>query len=135
MANDLRLDLSDTDVIRMLNSPGGIVARDTLRRTKRVESRAKRLVRVDTGRLRSSITSELEHDAGGPVGYAGTNVHYAQAVHDGTGLYGPRRRLIVPRRARVLAWRGRGGKMVFSRSSRGSRPNRYLAEALPAALD
>ena len=38
----------------------------------------------------------------------GTNVPYAPYVEFGTGLYGPRKRVIRPVRARVLAWRVTG---------------------------
>ena len=44
-----------------------------------VERDAKKLCPVDTGRLRSSITHEIE----GMTGYVGTNVEYARAVELG----------------------------------------------------
>ena len=44
-----------------------------------VERDAKKLCPVDTGRLRSSITHEIE----GMIGYVGTNVEYARAVELG----------------------------------------------------
>lgn len=47
----------------------------------RVEGRAKELVPVDTGRLRSSITHEI--DASGFSGTVGTNVEYARDVEFG----------------------------------------------------
>lgn len=53
-------------------------------------------------------------------------------VHNGTGLYGPRRALIYPRRAKVLRWRRNGG-YVYARYTRGMRPNTFLTSALAAA--
>jgi len=38
----------------------------------------------------------------------GTKLRYARYVEEGVGLYGPRRRLIRPTRAKVLAWRVSG---------------------------
>jgi len=67
----------------------------------------------------------------------GTAVLYAAWVHDGTGLYGPRHRMIVPVNKKVLRWKAKGGAAgkngyVFSRHSRGMKPNHFLKDALPA---
>ena len=51
-----------------------------------VEGDAKILVPVDTGRLRSSITHEVEKT----VGRVGTNVEYAKHVEFGTVKMGPK---------------------------------------------
>lgn len=73
----------------LLMSPSGGVARDLLRRGKHVESRAKQNLansprRIDTGRLRSSITTVLVRAGGNIAVQVGTNVEYARFVHDGT---------------------------------------------------
>jgi hypothetical protein len=129
---------------QMLKGPNGAVAKDMLKRALKVEAQAKRNLndndprRVDTGRLRASITHELRlgHTF---VARVGTNVVYALYVHEGTGLYGPRHQLIVPKNKKVLRWKtrsgartGRGG-YTYSKWSRGMRPNRYLKDALKAA--
>src|SRR5262245_34610076 len=102
--------LDDQEVTALLEGPRGAVVADLLRRGLRVESQAKRLCPVDTGRLRSSITTELVRSAGGvPIVRVGTNVDYAQAVHDGT-----RPHIIRPRRARVLRFTSRG-QVVYAR--------------------
>lgn len=53
---------------------------------------------------------------------------YGQFVREGTGLYGPMKRRIVPRTKKALAW-GRdlgGGKKEFVfRSTAGQKPNPY----------
>jgi len=123
-----------------LNSPNGNLARDLLRRGIRVQSQAKRNLgggptgprRIDTGRLRTSIAVDLRTYRGRPAVRIGTNVYYARWVHDGTGLYGPRRRLIRPARRRVMRWRS-GGGFVYARYTRGMRPNHFLTGALDAA--
>lgn len=114
----------------LLAGPRGAIAADLLRRGLRVESKAKRLCPVDTGRLRSSITTELVMSGGGiPVVRVGTNVDYAQAVHDGT-----RPHVILPRRASVLRFPSRGS-IVFARrvNHPGTRAYPFLRDALPAA--
>lgn len=120
------------------------VTRDLLRRGIKVQNAAKRLLsgsggqpkRVDTGNLRSSIRTSATTYRGSPAVRVGTNVRYAMWVHDGTGLFGPRRRLIRPRVASVLAFRPRGSRRtVFARYVRGMRRNQFLLRALPAAKD
>lgn len=53
------------------------VARDLERRAIRVETAAKHLCPVDTGRLRSSITHQMNSDSAGLYVDIGTNVEYA----------------------------------------------------------
>lgn len=145
-----RLDLGA--VRALLTSPRGGVVRDLLRRGLRVESAAKRNLssapkRIDTGRLRASISTQVVTRDGSPAVIVGTNVAYARFVHDGTGLFGPLARRITPKRAKVMVWPGRGvsrryakrggrlrGKVV-ARSTKGMRPNPFLAKALSAARD
>lgn len=122
-------------------SPNGPIAQDLLRRGIRVQSQARRNLgggptgprRIDTGRLRQSISVDLRTYRGRPAVRIGTNVHYARYVHDGTGLYGPRRRLIRPTTKRVLRWRA-GGGFVYARYTRGMRANPFLSSALDAAI-
>jgi len=49
-----------------------------------VEADAKREVRVDTGRLRASITHEIEKDGNEVRGFVGSNVEYAIYQEYGT---------------------------------------------------
>lgn len=118
------------------------IKRDLLRRGIRVQNKAKRLLsgaeshpkRVDTGNLRSSIATQESRFLGSPAVRIGTNVRYALYVHQGTGLYGPRRRLIRPRTSKVLVFKSRvSRRTVFARYVRGMRPNNFLTDALSAA--
>lgn len=114
-----------------LKGRNGPVVRDLVRRGLNVESRAKQLCPVDTGRLRSSITTEVAISGGGiPVVRVGTNVDYAEAVHEGT-----RPHVIVPRNASVLRFPSRGGAIVFTRrvNHPGTRGVPFLRNALDAA--
>lgn len=132
MAGTVRLNPAELN--RFLRSPGGPVGRDLLRRSHRVENRAKELVGVDLGRLRSSITTDVRADSKGLVGRVGSNVEYALHHHEGTGIYGPRGRPITPKTASVLRFKPKGSStFVFARSVRGSKPNPFLADALSAA--
>lgn len=125
--------LDDAALRELLGGPNGAVAKAVGRVAVAVQSEAKRLCPVDTGRLRSSITSKVVQEGGGPVGIVGTNVKYALWVHNGTGLYGPHHHPIVPVHARVLRWPVRGGSrggFAYARSVRGTRGRPFLRDAL-----
>jgi HK97 gp10 family phage protein len=68
----------------LFNGRDGEMAKELARRAVKVETSAKRLCPVDTGRLRSSITWELGHDDIGLLAIIGTNVEYAPYVEFGT---------------------------------------------------
>jgi hypothetical protein len=105
----------------------------------KVQTRARMLLsgssnhpkRVNTGVLRASVQVQLII-IGSPKVRVGTNVIYAMLVHDGTGLYGPRRRRIVPRTRGVMRFR-RYGKTIYTASTAGMKRNQFLKDALPAA--
>lgn len=116
-------------------------AQDLLRRGLKVQARARLLLsgaaghpkRVDTGQLRSSVGVQLRSLAGRPSVRIGTNLRHARWVHDGTGIYGPRRRRITPTTKKALAFQSRRGRRVVVRSVRGMERNEFLKDALPAA--
>jgi hypothetical protein len=135
--------LNTSAVHALLTSPQGGVVKDLIRRGLLVESRAKRNLgsgpkRVNTGRLRSSITTTLVMTNGKPGVRVGTSLKYAIYVHEGTGLYGPKHKMIVPVNKKVLRWKTKGkkggkGGYTFSMKSSGMRPNPFLKNALKAA--
>lgn len=134
-----RLDLGAVN--RLLTAPNGGMVRDLLRRGLLVETQAKRNLggiggpkRIDTGRLRASIATQVVHRDGKPAVLVGTNVNYAILVHEGTGIFGPRHAPIQPRRAKRLRFRPKGSRrFVYAKQVRGMAPNRFLANALAAA--
>jgi hypothetical protein len=129
---------NNNGVHAMLTAPNGAVAQLLLRKGKMVETAAKRNLRsnptrVNSGRLLNSIQARLVRK--GSAGIAcdiGTDVFYAQFVHDGTGIYGPRSRRIEPVSRKVLKWSGRRGD-TYSMWSNGMAPNPFLRNALRAA--
>lgn len=138
---DQRLDLGALQA--QLRSANGGVIRDMLRRGLLVETQAKRNLdgangkprRIDTGRLRASGTTQVV-TFGGELRVTVTfNAKYARAVHDGTGLYGPRHQYITPKRKRFMKFKTRtsAGRYVYARRVAGMRGNPFLADALSAA--
>lgn len=134
--------LDTVAINHLLNSTAGGVTRDMLRRGHRVEAAAKRKVKADHGRLRSSIHTSLTHYNGVQGVQVGSNLKYALWVHQGTGIYGPHGMVIRPTSKRVMVFtprkfnakgrRIKAGK-VYIRMSRGQHANPYLKEALIAA--
>jgi hypothetical protein len=108
-------------------APGGIVYKGARTVGTAVQAAATRLAPVDSGRLRQSGDTEVITRQDAAVARVSFSARHALPVHEGTGIYGPRRRPIVPRRARVLSWwdRRSGGRR-FARSVRGMRPRRFL---------
>ena len=125
--------------------------KDLLRRGLNVQARARVLIsgaggshprRVATGQTRSSIQVQLRGGVGGsPFVRVGSGLKRARWIHDGTGLYGPRHRLITPKSGKVLVFpsarygakKGKFRGMVVVRSVKGMRRNQFLKDALPAA--
>jgi len=136
----------------IVHSPLGGVAKDLIKRGKKVETRAKQNLggstgsgprRINTGLLRASITSQLVTRRNELAVRIGTNVYYARWVHDGTGIYGPHKVKITPKTARALVFRSKiygakhgkwAGKVVV-RSVKGMRGNPFLADAIGAFND
>ncbi len=126
--------VNDAVIQKMLRSPKGQVARGILKIGKKVERKAKRLVPVDHGVLRNSITTELIIRRG-PVARIGTKSKYGLYVHEGTGIYGPKGVPITPKHGKVLVFTSRKtNKLVFARSVKGMKGTPYLRNALIAVV-
>lgn len=81
---DARVVFNDEELAVLLQGSSGPVYKMILKTTLRMESVAKGLCPVDTGRLRSSIQHEISLDDGEITGRVGTNVEYAPYVEFGT---------------------------------------------------
>lgn len=79
----------------LLETAGGPVGRDLAARAQRVESKAKALAPVDTGRLRGSISYAIARDGAGLYADIGTNVEYAAFLELGT-RYMAARPFLIP---------------------------------------
>lgn len=132
----MRVNLHHLDIEALLHGPQGPVVREVVSRSRTVSNLAKRKVGVDSGRLRGSIRFTLQVEHGRVVGTIGTMVQYGIYHHEGTGIYGPKKKPITPKSAKMLAFspKGSGGKVVYAKSVKGSKPNPYLIEALREAV-
>lgn len=110
---------------KLLHAPTGPVGQHINKSTLAVHGEARRLCPVDEGRLRSSISW---HVMAGPIGVVGSNVNYAEAVHQGT-----RAHEIRPRIKKMLAWKPRGSStFIFAKTVNhpGTRGQPFLTDAL-----
>lgn len=94
-----------------LTDSGKKKVKDALfRKGLKIEAEAKRLAPVDTGRLRSSITTVMDDSGRGVKVRVGTNVEYAPYIEFGTEPY-----VIEPDEAEALKWTGEDGEPVFAK--------------------
>lgn len=87
MADDFAIRLDHAQISQLLT--GSEVARDLMSKALGVETTAKQLCPVDTGRLRSSINTGLHVDSEGLVAVVGTDVEYAVHIEYGTSKMAP----------------------------------------------
>ena len=97
--------------------------------TLTIEGEAKQLVPHKTGSLRRSLVSQVRPLLSGVEGLVGTNIQYGPYVEIGTGIYGPEKRPITPKTAKVLAFKGQDGQMIFRKNVRGMPARPYLKPA------
>lgn len=98
------------------------------------ESKAKSYAPIQYGPLRGSIHTEGPFKTVDNV-YAkvGTNIQYAPYQEYGTGVYAGRG-MITPKRARVLAWKSKGGQWQFAKAVRGVKGKFYFKKSKEETL-
>lgn len=128
---------------KMRNPTGGL-ARDMMRRGLKVETAAKRNLagangaprRINNGLLRDTTQARSSTWMGLPAARIGTPMKYARLVHDGTGLFGPKKRKITPKTKKALRFKPKGSaRFIVVRSVKGMVANPFLKDALAAAKD
>lgn len=87
----------------------------------RIQAEARALAPHRTGTLQRSILTQINY----PTGQVSVDAKYGQFIEQGTGIYGPSGSPIVPKTAKVLAWKGAAG-MVFARSVKGMRAKPFF---------
>lgn len=136
--------LNQAAVSALLRSSSGGLARDMARRGLKVETAAKRNLaggngaprRINNGILRDTTQARPTTWKGLPASRIGTPMRYARAVHDGTGLFGPKKRKITPKTKQALRFKPKGSsRFIVRRSVKGMVANPFLADALAAAKD
>jgi hypothetical protein len=89
---------------------------------------AKQRVPRNTSVLGNSLTATPPHKTGNTFQTeVGTNVKYGPYQEMGTGIYGPKRTPITPKKAKVLRFRV-NGQWVSAKSVKGTKAKEYLKE-------
>lgn len=124
------VDINYSKLRTILNSPTGEVGREVRRRGEVARTFARAKVGKRTGALAMSLYIEQSTSINGQKMSIGSNLPYALAHHEGT-----RPHLIHARDGGVLRFSSKG-RIVYSRMVMhpGTRPNRYLADAVPLIL-
>lgn len=120
--------LNPVAIAELMRSPVGPVMRHMFVVGEKVKIEAIRLAPKRSGNMSQHIVKRTASIDGKPSVLVGVeNVKYAYWVHEGTVPHD-----IFPVNARVLAFPGRDGKMVFTQhvSHPGTKPNRFLVRAL-----
>lgn len=136
----LTYSLVDNEALRRLkNAP---VAFDTAAKTflnvaaNMVVSVAKPLAPAKTSTLRRSISATRPEKNGNEWSVmVGSGVEYAPYQELGTGIYGVFNRPITPKRAKVLRFTTRAGKVVFAKSVKGVQKKEFMKKGIEKTQD
>jgi len=119
----IRIEINQSAVNELVTNPASPIYRHMVAVGATVSAVAKVKANVDTGRLRQSIDFELVSRPPELTARVFAPVDYAEVVHEGHGV-------IVPRRAKVLRWRGRDGEYHYARRVGPVAGNPFLVDAV-----
>lgn len=90
-----------------------------------------------SGKLHASIGFEINNGSGGiqlELFSEGAEP-YALFQHEGTGIYGPNKAPIKPKRGKFLVWKDADtGDLIFAKEVRGTPGKKFLTRAMDFAL-
>jgi hypothetical protein len=132
----VRFTIDGAALAELLRGPDGPVVQHLIRRADAVIVKARSNIRGHTdGPLANSIVKRPGMSEAGPyyevIAGLGLSPQYALFYHEGTGPPGGR---IYPKRAKFLAFKGKSGNMVFTKSVKTFGGNKFLSEALEEVM-
>lgn len=127
-----RINIHYTEANRLLNLPQGEVSRLVVTTARQVLRRVKAETPVQDGHMRAANAMVLRVRPYRHVMARIVNTDEAAMwVQTGTGIYGPRRRPITPKRARLLRFYGkRDGALLYLPSVKGQPANPFMLRGL-----
>lgn len=128
----VRVTINQAEYRRLTQARSGPVVRHADRISRRVVNQAKRNARVDEGQGRASIHHTIDVQATRVISRIGSPLTYMYWQHEGTGLFGPKRRRITPVRAKVLRFEVKSRPVVFAKSVAGVKGDKWLVRAFKA---
>ncbi|MBT2226246.1 hypothetical protein [Nonomuraea sp. NEAU-A123] len=136
----VRVRINETELRRLTTSRSREVVRHADKIGRRTVNAAKRRAPVDDGVGRTSIDHVIEIGSGRIILRAGSPLQYMYWQDIGTGIYGPKRKPIVPVHRKFLRFEVKSGTaakgsrpVVFARSVKGVKPTRWLRDAFQEA--
>jgi hypothetical protein len=129
-----RVRINQRALNQLLRGGSGPVVRHITTLTRRTANQAKRNVKVDNGHLRGTIQPVVRVEPGRVVGRVGTPLLYGLYLHEGTGIYGPRGAPIRPIRRKYLRFETKAGRVVYAKSVKGVRGDKWLVRALRSSV-
>lgn len=148
----VHVDVNTAAIQEVFLSPSGPAFRHVQNVTERVRNEAVRRAPRDTGALAASTEATVAVYGTSIIGRVGSRLEYAIYVNEGTGIHGPKKRVIRPVSAKVLKFRpsrahgpfqrgARGnvspekrGPYIYAAYVKGSPKNAYLVDALETVL-
>lgn len=132
----LKIDIDTKRVLAALLKAPEIFTREIRVEMKKEMTAIQRDARANhrytsrSGNLDRSIDTEVSGSGfSGRVFLNERVAKYGKYVHSGTGIYGPRRRMIKPVSKKFLKFTGQDGRDVFAREVKGQRPDPFLFRA------
>lgn len=130
-----RVELHQANIAAVLGGPAGPVTQLMANYGRRIVNEAKRTAPVDNGTYRASLQFAVLTRGGTVVLRVGSDLHYAEYIAKGTGIYGPKRRPIRPIHRKFLKFKPKGSRTyVFARQVKGSPPNPHLINAVRSVI-
>lgn len=124
---EVRIKLYAKEMNELLRGEQGPVFRDLVKKAERVRELAKVYVGKDTHQLERRIVKRFERRGNEVVALVGSDQPYTLVHHEGS-----RPHVIMPKKAKVLRFTTKTGKVVFARrvNHPGTKANRFLTRAL-----
>ena len=130
-----RVELHRGNIIAVLSGPAGPVVARMADYGRRTVNAAKRTAPVDNGTYRASLQYLVFARGTSVILRVGSDLHYAEYIAKGTGIYGPKHRPIRPVHRKFLKFKPKGAtRFVFARQVKGSPPNPHLIDALRSVI-
>ncbi len=133
----VRVTINEAELRRLTQARSREIVRHVDSLGRRVANQAKRNIKVDEGTARASIFHTVDVEGTRVVTRIGSPLDYPLYLQVGTGLYGPKKKLIFPTTRKVLRFEVRSGKaargnrpVVFAAYVRGIKGDQWLTRAL-----
>lgn len=96
-----------------------------LKATKKAGALIVRVAKEEAPSKTSNLRRLIELELGNIFARITPTANYSHFVHEGTGIFGSKGAMILPKKAKAMRFQGKGG-YVFIKSSKGQPANKFL---------